>query len=145
MENNLSKGAQKIYNLLKQEHKQFVTEYSFADLGAKRNTPFRFDFAVFNNNKLDYLIEYDGEAHFERINFFHKTKTDYDKARGRDRKKNRYCLLHNIKLYRIPFWEIDNIHTLNDILMTPKFLVKTIEHNDQLVYELLKERSKKST
>ena len=34
----------------------FISEYN--------NIPYRFDFAVFENQKLIYLIEFDGEYHF---------------------------------------------------------------------------------
>ena len=37
----------------------------------------------------------------------------------------------NIPLYRIPYWEIKNIHKVEDIFV-PKFLVKSKWHNDYL-------------
>ena len=38
-------------------------------------------------------------------------------------RKITYCLAHGIKLYIIPFWEIDNIKCAND-LFQPKYLAR---------------------
>ena len=34
------------------------------------NKNLRFDFAIFDENKLQYFIEFDGRQHFEPIDFF---------------------------------------------------------------------------
>lgn len=128
---NLSKGAQKIFKILKTYHMNFLLEYEFNDLKGKKKTPLRFDFAIFNYGKLIALIEYDGEAHFNRIKHFHSKTSDFARAQERDRVKNKYCLLHNIPLYRIPYFEIDNINTLQD-LFNPKYRVKSKYHNDYI-------------
>lgn len=127
----LSKGARKIETILRKHLITYCCEYEFVDLKGKKHVPLRFDFAVFNYGKLIALIEYDGEAHFERIKHFHKQASDYKRAQERDRVKNKYCLLHNIPLYRIPYFEIDNINKLEDIF-TKKFRVTTKYHNDYI-------------
>ena len=40
--------------------------------------------------------------------------------------------MRNIPLYRIPYWEIDTVNTLEDIVFNSKFKVKTKYHNDML-------------
>ena len=132
--NKLSKGAEKIRRLIQEEGVNFTIEKTFPDLKSSKRKPLRFDFAVYDKNwKKFLLIEYDGEAHFQKIKHFHKNNTKYLNALGRDRRKNAYCLAHNITLYRVPYWEIDNINTLEDILDNEDFIVKSQYHNDKLI------------
>jgi hypothetical protein len=58
---------------------------------------------------------------------------------GRDMRKISYCLAHNIPLYIIPYWEIDNIKRAED-LFNPKFLAKDRykNYNDYETYKLKK-------
>lgn len=55
-------GETTIRNLLLKNNLIFQEQYTFFDLVGKQNNKYRFDFAIFdnNNNKLLYLIEYDG-------------------------------------------------------------------------------------
>lgn len=129
----LSKGAEKIRKLLQKEKINYTIEKAFPDLKSTKGKPLRFDFAIYNKDWSKFLLlEYDGEAHFQKIKHFYKNNTKYENALGRDRKKNDYCLAHKIQLYRIPYWEIDNINSINQ-LFNSKFLVKTRYHNDKLV------------
>lgn len=130
----LSKGAKKIQRLIQEEGVNFTIEKTFPDLKSSKGKSCRFDFAIYSDDwKRFVLIEYDGEAHFQQIKHFHKNNTKYLNALGRDRKKNAYCLAHNITLYRVPYWEIDNINTLEDILDNEDFIVKSQYHNDKLI------------
>lgn len=61
--------------------------------------PLPFDFGIIVNGK-ELLIEYDGEQHFEPIDFFGGT-SKYSETIRYDRIKNDYCLNHNIPLLRI--------------------------------------------
>lgn len=132
--NKLSKGAEKIRRLIQEEGVNFTIEKTFPDLKSSKGKPCRFDFAIYSDDwKRFVLIEYDGEAHFQRIKHFHKNNTKYLNALGRDRRKNAYCLAHNITLYRVPYWEIDNINKLEDILDNEDFIVKSQYHNDKLI------------
>lgn len=132
--NKLSKGADKIRKLLLKEGVNFTIEKTFPNLKSSKGKPLRFDFAIYDDKweKIITLIEYDGEAHFQKIKHFHKTNTKYLNAQGRDRKKNDYCLAHGIRLYRIPYWEIDNINNIVT-LFSNKFLVRGRYHNDMLI------------
>ena len=40
----------------------------------------------------------------------------------------------NIPLFRIPYWELDEVNSLEDILQN-KFKVKSVYHNDRLIRE----------
>lgn len=57
-------GEQQIEKILKEQNLSYKKEFVFSDLVSENGVPLRFDFAVFENNKLSYLIEYDGEQHY---------------------------------------------------------------------------------
>lgn len=50
-----------IKKVLQSNNINFIQEYVFEDLRGKLGKPYRFDFAVFQNNQLLYLIEFDGK------------------------------------------------------------------------------------
>ena len=128
---NMSKGAAKILKILRLSGYYVLPEYQFSDLKGKKGIPLRYDFAILSGGRPIALIEYDGEAHFKQVKHFQKTVDKLKQAQERDRHKNKYALLHNIPLYRIPYWEIDNINNLGDIINN-RFRVKTKYHNDML-------------
>lgn len=96
----------------------FENEYTFSDLkNPKTNHKLRFDFAIKNNDKIQCLIEYDGEQHFYYTDgaVTWNTKESFYNRKERDNIKNNYCIQKNIKLYRIPYFDIDKINNLEDI------------------------------
>lgn len=109
----------------------YVREKTFPEL---KNGILRYDFYLPTFN---ILVEIDSMLHFKPIPKFHKSKTDFTHAQQNDRLKNSFALSHNIKLYRIPEWEFQNIKTFADILQS-KFLVKDKWHNDRIYREYLK-------
>ena len=113
----------KIQRLLCADGIIFEQEKLIQDL---RNGFFRFDFYI---PLMNTAIEINGEQHYHRIKFFHKSEADFSKAQERDRQKIGYCLAHNIKLYCIPYWEIDHLLCAQDIF-NDNFLVKSKFHND---------------
>lgn len=124
----MSKYEEYIMKILLTENIYFEREKSFQDL---KKGKYRFDFYIPNLYGTRCVIEVDGEQHFQKINHFQKTKSDFLKQQENDRRKNSYCLANNILLYRIPYWEIKNICTLKDILKDD-FLVKSKWHNDNI-------------
>ena len=121
----ISQGEEKIIQILKKNKVPFVREKTFADL---KLGSFRYDFYLPREN---CLIEYDGIQHFQQVKHFHKTRQDFLKAQERDRKKNNYALAHQIPLYRIPYWEMDELRGLPQIF-DEKHLVNSMYHNDKL-------------
>ena len=109
----------------------YVREKTFSEL---KNGILRYDFYLPTFN---ILVEIDSMLHFKPIPKFYKSKTDFTHAQQNDRLKNSFALSHNIKLYRIPEWEFQNIKTFADILQQ-KFLVKDKWHNDRIYREYLK-------
>ena len=123
----MSKGEDYLVAIFRKEKIVYEREKTFSDLLGKHGTPLRFDFYL---PKFGINIEYDGEGHFQQVSKF-GGRSGYMAAAERDRRKNSYCLAHHVPLYRIPYWELHNIHSLSDIL-TPKFLVTSKFHNDYL-------------
>ena len=122
---------EKIITILKKEKIKFQREKTYPDL---KFGYYRFDFFLPQYN---LLIEVDGAQHYKFSKLFHKKRQDFLKAQERDRRKNSYALSHNISLYRIPYFEIENIYTFQDILQD-KFLVKDKWHCDNVARLLLK-------
>ena len=122
---------EKIITILKKEKIKFQREKTYTDL---KQGWYRYDFFI---PSLNFLIEIDGAQHYKFSKLFHKKRQDFLKAQERDRKKNSYALSHNIPLYRIPYFEIENINTFQDILQD-KFLVKDKWHCDNVAKLLSK-------
>jgi hypothetical protein len=128
----MTKGEQKLVNLFRRGGIQFQQEVSFEDLHGKGKALLRFDFALYKNNKLCCLVEFDGIQHFQYTPYFHKTQAAFAKQKEWDRRKNKYCLLHNIPLIRVPYWDLEEL-TLKKVLTEPSYLVKDKYHIDNLI------------
>lgn len=111
-----SRGEALIQQILQQNNINFAKEYSFPDFKTDKGYVYRFDFAIFKDNKLDYLIEFDGRQHFEGPDAKWKEGYSKEEIQFKDNQKNKYCKEHNIKLKRIPYYDIDKItlQTLQD-------------------------------
>lgn len=120
----MSNYEEQVIKVLKSAKIFFQKEKTFSDL---KHGLFRFDFYIPNLQGAPVIIEVDGEQHFKPI----YGRQSFMKGQEHDRRKNSYCLANNIPLYRIPYWEIKNLRTINDIFKD-EFLVKTRWHNDQL-------------
>lgn len=99
-----SSGEIKITKILEEANIEFQAQYRIKDF----NISSPFDFAIFKNGVLLGLIEYDGEQHFESVDFFggeEKLKLQQE----RDERKNKWCKENNIRLIRIPYTEYDNL------------------------------------
>lgn len=105
-----SRGERIIGELLRKNNINFSTQYTFSDLRSDKNTLLRFDFAIFINNQLYELIEFDGRQHFQGPDATWKNSDSLETIQRRDNLKNEYCKNHNIKLVRIPYTQINNIN-----------------------------------
>lgn len=112
---NESRGEAKIRNVLTKYKFDFSKQYRFSDCRG-RKYPLPFDFAIFKHDKLVCLIEYDGEQHFEPINFNgideERSLNAFNKCKLNDSIKDEYCKENNINLIRIPYFEFDNIESI---------------------------------
>ena len=110
---NISKGNSKIIEILNNNNINYEIEKKFSSCRDKKELPF--DFYI--NNK--YLIEYDGEQHFNQDSIF-----DYEYTHKHDLIKSKWCKENNIPLIRIPYTHY-NYLCLEDLLLeTSKFIEK---------------------
>lgn len=99
-----SSGEIKITQLLAKTNIDFQTQYRIKEF----NILSPFDFAIFKDNKLLGLIEYDGQQHFEAVELW-GGEEQLKLQRERDERKNKWCEENNIRLIRIPYTEYDNL------------------------------------
>lgn len=116
---NNSKGELKIKQWLDSNNITHASEYTFDNL-VNPNTKgkLRFDFAIFNKtNKLSMLIEYQGQQHYEPVDFSghnqERANKEFKELQYRDNLKVKYCKQNNIPLLRIKYTEFS---FLEDIL-----------------------------
>ena len=119
-----SKGEAKITSILIENGIDFIKQFTFEDLIGNMGRHYAFDFAVFDNNKLSYLIEYDGIQHFSARHQFSKEEATLEIIQNRDNVKNKYALSHNIPLIRIPYTQFDNLSIEDLQIQTTKFLLQ---------------------
>jgi len=87
---------------LKEMNISYKKQVKFIDCVNKRPLPF--DFMVSKNN-IFFLIEVDGEPHYR--GYLGKTE-NLKNQKHRDSIKDNYCIKNNIKLLRIPYWEVND-------------------------------------
>ena len=109
-----SKGEEKIENLLNAAKIQFEREKTFKDFVFSTGKHPRFDFAIYNNGYLSYLIEFDGRQHF--IQEDNGYGAELEKIIERDNIKDMWCKNNNIPLIRIPYTHLNKL-TLCDLLL----------------------------
>ena len=114
-------GEIEIENILKKNNISYKKEVCFSDLKSTRNGFLRYDFAIYENDKIIRLIEFDGEQHYNKNDFNPKWHFNFDLLKENDNIKNNYAKKYNIPLVRIPYWERDKI-TL-DMIMGDNYLV----------------------
>jgi len=95
-----SKGEKYILNLLTDNDIDFIPQYWFSD--CRNIKPLPFDFAIFKDNKLLFLIEYQGEQHFRMVDFM-GGEQGFKQRTERDQIKREYCKSNNILLLEIPY------------------------------------------
>lgn len=99
-----SKSNAQIERFLKNKNIPYQREYSFSDLRGDKGGVLKFDFAVFNENGIKFLIEYQGKQHYEPSDFF-GGETTFILQQKYDNMKKEYCKKNNIQLLIIPYWE----------------------------------------
>jgi len=108
---NKSKGEKEIYNVLEKYNIKFKQQKIFKGCkGKKRVLPF--DFAIYINNKLLFLIEYQGEQHYRYVYRFHRNKKGFERQKDYDNRKRQYCKDNNIELLEIAYWDFNNIEEI---------------------------------
>ena len=125
----------KVYDLLVEGHFYIEREKIFKDC---YNGLYRYDFFL---PEINTVLEVNGEQHYTYTKKFFKSKTDFSRAQERDRRKISYALARGMKIYCIPYWEIDKLSSVDD-LFNQKFLAQSKFHNDD-VFRTKKQEGKK--
>lgn len=123
----MSKGEDRIVDLLNKEGIGFVREKSFHDL---KHGLFRYDFYVPYFEGGPAIVEYNGEQHYQFVKKFYKCRADLQKTQEHDRRKISYALANGIPIYIIPYWELPKI-TNGRQLFEEKYLAKSRWKNDE--------------
>lgn len=115
-------------NLILHDHNiQYKSQYTFNNFKTNKNRNYRFDFGVLNNNKLLFLIEYQGYQHYYFKNSHpYYNEQNFKQLVQRDKDKVNYCEQNNIPLCRIPYW----YNTYDKI---EKYLFNFIQENNILI------------
>lgn len=107
--NSSSRGEDMIKSYLDNNEIKYTRNHQFED--CIRTRRLRFDFYL---PKQNICIEYDGEHHYQENKYFGEGNLEY--INTNDKIKDEYCIDNNIRLFRIPYWDIKNINTiLNNI------------------------------
>lgn len=73
--------------------------------------PFEALYLDFFLPRLKIVFEVQGRQHYEYNSFFHKNKANFNNAKLRDFRKEKWCAINGIKLYTI-----DSVEQLKEIL-----------------------------
>lgn len=120
---SMSAGERKIRDILLENNIDFLYDTTyFKDLFTNDNGIGRYDFIILDNNQEPIrLIEFDGQQHFEPIEYF-GGQQKFQQQVFNDKIKNQYAKNHNLPLVRIPYTEINQISYEN--LFNDKFLIR---------------------
>ena len=77
----------------------------------------RYDFAIFKNDELRCLIEYDGEQHFSEAGTYFNER---GQVQIHDGMKDKYALTNNIPLLRIPYKDAYKAEEILDMWLKDK-------------------------
>lgn len=110
-------GESNIEKILKENNINYISQYRIMI----NDKLYIYDFAIVENNQVTQLIEFDGIQHYGRISGWF-TEERRQELINSDIIKNQYALNNNILLYRIPYWERDNIDL--ELLFNDKYLIK---------------------
>lgn len=104
-----SQGEFVIEKILKDNNLSYLKEFSFSDLVGVHGKKLRFDFAIFENENIKYLIEFDGRQHYTGPEASWHNGQSLEEIQEHDKRKNEYCLSHNFILKRVPFFNIKQV------------------------------------
>lgn len=109
---NVSKGEKKVEEFLIANGFTYEKQHQFED--CRNIFPLRFDFVIFDKDKISSIIEYDGEQHYKG-----RARSDPNKSgetlkriQRNDKIKNEYCKEKKLNLIRIPYWDLNNIEKI---------------------------------
>lgn len=119
-----SYGESLIKKYLTKSNILFKNNRGFKDLVSEKGGRYKYDFIIFDKqDKVKYIIEYDGEQHFICTNRYWNTPKRFKELQIRDRIKNKYCFDNNIPLIRIPYTRLQDIKLEDLLLETSNYII----------------------
>ena len=116
--NKYSKGEVEVDLYCKTNLFKYEKQYRINKCRYKHTLPF--DFAIFNKDELIALIEYQGQQHYEPVDFAGKgdgwALKNFELQQKKDNIKRTYCKENNIPLIEIPYWIEDIERFIDDEL-----------------------------
>lgn len=109
-----SRGEKRIAEILEENDIQYTPQYRIVECRNKKPLPF--DFAVFKNDKLLFLCEFQGRQHYQISQFGgmsqEKAKIVFEEMQSRDKIKFDFCKNNNIDLLIIKYTDYDNLENV---------------------------------
>lgn len=102
----ISQGESYCGNYLRQQGIVPIPQYRIPQLPR-----YRYDY-YFSHQGRDFLLEVDGQQHFEMTTWFHRTPAAFEKARRRDLLKSSVALLAGYTLIRIAYPDLPRFDDL---------------------------------
>ncbi len=102
----MSNGEFVISEYLKNKNIKFKYQKTFKNCRSPKNRPLLFDFYLPEYNT---IIEYDGEQHYIKTEIFGGDKS-FENLQLYDEIKDNFCKETNIRIIRIPYYELDTIN-----------------------------------
>lgn len=97
-----SKGEKTLFDYFRKEGIKFITQKTFDDCRDKGLLKFDFYLPEYN-----LCVEYDGQQHFEPVEYF-GGDIGFEATQRRDQVKDLYCINNDIDMIRIPYY-VDDI------------------------------------
>lgn len=142
---NKSKGEMSIMSILKKYGIPYTEQYPLSEFLYKK----KYDFLVLYQDRY-YLIEYDGEQHFEHNRFFFKNEEEFEIRQKIDIIKNQVGISLGFNIIRIDYTQLDKIeiHLINALNSSSNEYYSTpsmyVHMNESVGYNLWKEHVKSS-
>lgn len=103
-------GEEKLSEIFRNNDINFSKQYTFKDLLSPKGYSLRFDFAIFKNDKLYCLVEFDGRQHVEGPDGSWTKGSTLEQIKEYNNLKNEYCKVKNIKLIRFNYSEYSKLN-----------------------------------
>lgn len=118
---NESSGERNVRFVLEKYNVNFTTQKRIPQLPT-----YKYDFHFIHDNK-EYFVEYDGEQHFRKVDFFHKTEDDFKKRLIIDITKTR-------TIYNLGHYMIRLDYSLTTVDQIEKHIIAAITSGKQIYF-----------
>lgn len=133
-----SYGERLVAKALQELNLKYEKEYTFPDLIGKNNNKYRFDFAIFNNDKIQFIIEFNGCQHFKET--MKNYGSSLEERQERDEIKKQYCVDNHINILNFNSYGnhkfegtyeeiLDEIKDFYNLTLEEKNYVKVSDYN----------------